>query len=146
MLSSLMGCFPLSTMALGFSPLGKGEKMWSDGRVCEWICRAPRGAILLIVRTHWEWWLVGVRYWNTKRQGFLPECEGFFIEQYLWFPNWGFSADFVPRGNCFHVFGSSKGPEFVWKQWSSNLRAGGNHHNTIMEIKILFWLPKIKHP
>jgi hypothetical protein len=27
MLSSLMGCFPLSTMALGFSPLGKGEKM-----------------------------------------------------------------------------------------------------------------------
>jgi hypothetical protein len=21
--------------------------------------------------------MVGVRYWNTKRQGFLPECEGF---------------------------------------------------------------------
>jgi hypothetical protein len=55
----------------------QGEKMWSDGRVCEWICRVPRGAILLTVRAHWEWWLVDVRYWNTKRQGFPPECEGF---------------------------------------------------------------------
>jgi hypothetical protein len=34
----------------------------------------------------------GVRYWNTKRQGFLPECEGFSlnsvygsrIEDFLW--------------------------------------------------------------
>jgi hypothetical protein len=34
----------LSTMALGFFPLEKqGEKTWSDGSVCEWICRAPRG-------------------------------------------------------------------------------------------------------
>jgi hypothetical protein len=76
-LSPLIGCFPLSAMALGFSPLSRGEKMWSDGRVYEWICRAPRWAILLTVRAHWEWWLVGVHYWNTKQQGFLPECEGF---------------------------------------------------------------------
>jgi hypothetical protein len=41
-LSSFMGCFPLSAMALGFSPLEQGEKMWRDGRVCEWICRASR--------------------------------------------------------------------------------------------------------
>jgi hypothetical protein len=39
----LMGCFSLSAMALGFSPLEQGEKMWGDGSVCEWICRAPRG-------------------------------------------------------------------------------------------------------
>jgi hypothetical protein len=76
-LSSLMGSFPLSAMALGFSPLEREEKMWSDGGVCEWICRASQRAILLTERAHWEWWLVGVRYWNTKRQGFLPECEGF---------------------------------------------------------------------
>jgi hypothetical protein len=76
-LSSLMGCFPLSAMALGFSPLEQEEKMWGDRSVCEWICRATRGAILLTVRVHWEWSPVGVRYWNTKRQGFLPECEGF---------------------------------------------------------------------
>jgi hypothetical protein len=91
-LSSLMGLFPLSAMALGFSPLEQGEKMWSDGRVCEWICKASQGAILLTEKAHREWWLVGVRYWNTKRQGFLPECEGFSlnsvygsrIEDFLW--------------------------------------------------------------
>jgi hypothetical protein len=44
-LPSLMGCFPLSAMALGFSPLEQGEKMWSDGSVCEWICRAPKGLL-----------------------------------------------------------------------------------------------------
>jgi hypothetical protein len=76
-MSSLMGCFPLSTMALGFSPLSRGKRMWSDGGVCEWICRASQRAILLTKRAHWEWWLVGIRYWNTERQGFPPECEGF---------------------------------------------------------------------
>jgi hypothetical protein len=25
-----------------------------------------------------------VRYWNTKRQGFPPECKGFSFEQCLW--------------------------------------------------------------
>jgi hypothetical protein len=75
-LSSLMGCFPLSAMALGFL-------LWSRGRRCEVMevyasgFAGYQGAILLTVRVHWEWWLVGVRYWNTKRQGFLPECEGF---------------------------------------------------------------------
>jgi hypothetical protein len=91
-LSSLMGCFPLSAMALGFPPPEQGGKMWGDGSVCEWICRAPRGAILLVVQALWEWWLVGVHYWTTKRQGFLPECEGFSlnsvygsrIEDFLW--------------------------------------------------------------
>jgi hypothetical protein len=42
-LPSLMGCFPLSAMTLRFFPLEQGEKMWGDGSVCEWICRAPRG-------------------------------------------------------------------------------------------------------
>jgi hypothetical protein len=65
---------------LGVFSSGAGEKMWSDRWVCEWICRASQRAILLTERAHWEWWLVGVRYWNTKRQGFSPECEGVFIE------------------------------------------------------------------
>jgi hypothetical protein len=42
-LPSLMGCFPLSAMALGFSLLEQREKMWSDESVCEWICRVSRG-------------------------------------------------------------------------------------------------------
>jgi hypothetical protein len=51
----------LSAMALGvFFSEKQGEKTWGDGSVCEWICRAPRGAILLAVRAHWEWWITGV--------------------------------------------------------------------------------------
>jgi hypothetical protein len=76
-LSSLMGCFPLSAMALGFSPLeqgGEDVKWWKSMRMG---LSGTQGAILLTVIAHWEWWLVGVRYWNTKRRGFLPECEGF---------------------------------------------------------------------
>jgi hypothetical protein len=84
--------FPCPPWPWGFLLWSRGEKMWSDGRVCKWICRASRGAILLTMRAHWEWWLVGVRYWNTKRQGFHPECEGFslnsvygsWIEDFLW--------------------------------------------------------------
>jgi hypothetical protein len=40
--------------------------------------QSTRGAILLAVRAHWECnWLACING-NTKRQGFLPECEGFF--------------------------------------------------------------------
>jgi hypothetical protein len=51
----------LSAMALGIFPLEKQDlRTWNDGSVCEWVCRAPRGAILLAVRAHREWWLAGV--------------------------------------------------------------------------------------
>jgi hypothetical protein len=39
--------------------------------------QSTKGAILLAEGTHWEWWLVGVHYENTKRPGFFSECEGF---------------------------------------------------------------------
>jgi hypothetical protein len=51
-LSSLMGSFPLSSITLGFSPLKQEGKMWSDGRVCEWICTASQGVIFLTERAH----------------------------------------------------------------------------------------------
>jgi hypothetical protein len=51
-----------------------------------------------------------VRYWNTKRQGFLPECEGFSFNGACGLPNRGFSAGFAPRGIYLRVFGSSKFP------------------------------------
>jgi hypothetical protein len=53
---------------------GEDVRWWKCMRVD---LQATKGAILLAVRAHWEWWLVGMRYWNTKRQGFLSECEGF---------------------------------------------------------------------
>jgi hypothetical protein len=33
--------------------------------------------------------------------GFSSRMQRVFNEQCLWFPNGGFSADFVPRGRCF---------------------------------------------
>jgi hypothetical protein len=40
-----------------------------------------------------------VRYWNTKRQGFLPECEGVFIEQCLWIPELRIFYGFCAKGH-----------------------------------------------
>jgi hypothetical protein len=104
-LLSLMGCFPLSAMTLGFfsSEAGRKDVRWWR---CMWVdLQSTKGAILLAERMYWKWWLVGVHYGNTKRQGFLSECEGFFIEQCSWFPEWGFSADSTPRDRSLCVFG-----------------------------------------
>jgi hypothetical protein len=38
--------------------------------------------------------------------GFLPECEGFSLEQCLRIADSGSSVDFAPRGICSRVFGS----------------------------------------
>jgi hypothetical protein len=90
-LSSLMGCFPLSSMALGFSPV----EQWRRCEVVEVYASGfagyPGGYFIgcesaLGVMTGWS------ALWNTKRQGFLPECEGFSlnsvygsrIEDFLW--------------------------------------------------------------
>jgi hypothetical protein len=142
----LDGMLSVVCHGLGVFSSGARRKMWGDGGVCEWICTASQGAILLTERAHWEWWLVGVRYWNTKRQGFLPECKGFSLNSVYGSRIEDFLRIFVPRGSCFRVFGSSKVPEFVWKQWNSHLQAERGHHNASTEIEILYLLPKTKHP
>jgi hypothetical protein len=60
-LLSSTGYFPLSAMALGV--FSSREAGWED--VKWWKCmqvdlQSTKGAILLAVRTHWEWWLDGV--------------------------------------------------------------------------------------
>jgi hypothetical protein len=52
-LSSLMGCFPLSAMDLGFSPLSRGGRCEVMGEYASGFVGYP-GAILLTVRAHWE--------------------------------------------------------------------------------------------
>jgi hypothetical protein len=47
-------------------------------------------------------WRVLLEYQAT---GFSSWMRRVFIEQCLWFPNWRFSADVVPRGRSFCVFG-----------------------------------------
>jgi hypothetical protein len=46
--------------------------------------------------------------WRTlleyQAAGFSSRMRRVFIEQSLWFPNWRFSVDFVPKGRSFCVF------------------------------------------
>jgi hypothetical protein len=90
--------FPCSPWLWGFLLWSRGEKMWSDGRVCEWVCRAPKGGYFidcespLGVMTGWRTLL------EYQAAGFSSRMRGVFIEQCLWFPNWRFSADFCAKG------------------------------------------------
>jgi hypothetical protein len=48
-------------------------------------------------------------YWRAlleyQAAGFSSRMRRVFIEQYLWFPNYRFFMDSVPRGRSFCVFG-----------------------------------------
>jgi hypothetical protein len=87
-----------------------------------------------------------VRYWNTKRQGFPPECEGFSLNSAYGLPNQGFSTGFAPRGICFRVFGSSKFPNAFKENKARSCKHGGIITVQAWELKVLYLLLKIKHP
>jgi hypothetical protein len=87
-----------------------------------------------------------VRYWNTKRQGFLPECEGFSLNSAYGLPNRGFSAGFTPRGIHFHVFGSSEFPNAFKENKARSYKHRGIITIQAWELKVLYLLPIIKHP
>jgi hypothetical protein len=83
---------------------------------------------------------------NTKRQGFLPQCEGFFIEQCSWFLNKDFLR--IPcQGTRVRAYSAKvKVPECVQSSESSDAQIKGNHHKTNIEDKISYLLPKFQHP
>jgi hypothetical protein len=72
---------------------------------------------------------------NTKLQGFIPGCEGFFIEQCSWFPNKDFLR--IPRqGTRVCAYSAKvKVPECVQSSESSHAQIKGNHHKTYTEDK-----------
>jgi hypothetical protein len=61
--------------------------MRSDGRVCKWSCRAPRGGYFI----DYESALGVMTGWRTlleyQAAGFSSRMRRVFIEQCLWFPN-----------------------------------------------------------
>jgi hypothetical protein len=106
--------------------------------------QSTKGAILLAERTHWEWWLVGVHYGNTKWQGFLSECEGFFIERCLWFPNEDFLW-ILRQGIRVCVYSAKiKFPSSFKNSKIRMHKSKENHRNTNAGIKIS--LRNSKHP
>jgi hypothetical protein len=88
-----------------------------------------------------------VHYWNTKRQGFLPECEGFRLNSAYGLPIQGSFVEFAPRGICSRVFGSSKFPNTFKEKQDSRMQ----HMKKIITVqaqnsKVLYLLPIFKHP
>jgi hypothetical protein len=83
-LLSLVGCFPLSAMALGFFPLGQGRRcevmeMYASGFAGHqggYFIRCKRA---LGVMTGWRALL------EYQTAGFSPRMRRVFIEQCLWF-------------------------------------------------------------
>jgi hypothetical protein len=87
-----------------------------------------------------------VRYWNTKRQCFPPECEGFSLNNAYGLPNQGFSAGFAPKGTCFLVFDSSKFPNAFKENKARSCKHGEIITVQAWELKVPYLLPIIKHP
>jgi hypothetical protein len=88
-----------------------------------------------------------VHYWNTKQQGFLPEYEGFSLEQCFGLPIQGSSMDFTPRGICSRVFGSRQSPD----TFKEKTRFTDANMKKIIAVqaqnsKVLYLLPIFKHP
>jgi hypothetical protein len=53
---------------------------------------------------------------------FFPNAKGFRLNNAYGLPIQGSSADFVPRGICFCVFGSSKFPNTFKKKQNSRMQ------------------------
>jgi hypothetical protein len=92
--------FPCLPWPRGFLLCSKGEdvRWWSSMRVD--LHGIPGGYFI-----DWESALGMMTSWRTlleyQTAGFSSRMRRVFIEQCLWFPNWGFSADFCAKGQLF---------------------------------------------
>jgi hypothetical protein len=135
-LPSLMGCFPLSAMALGFFSSGTGGKMWGDGSVCEWICRAPRGLF------YWLWerirsddWLACIIGIPNSRV-FSPNAKGFHWTVFM-VPGFRIFYGFCAKGQEFFACSAKiKFPNSFKNSKDSHPQVKGDQHNTNAGIKI----------
>jgi hypothetical protein len=77
---------------------------------------------------------------------FLPECEGFFIEQCSWFPNKDF-LQILRQGTRVCAYSARvRVTEKVQNSKGSHAQIKGNHHGTNAEDEISYLLPKFQHP
>jgi hypothetical protein len=77
---------------------------------------------------------------------FFPNAKGFRLNSAYGLPIQGSSADFAPRGICFHVFGSSEFPNTFKKKQGSRMQTQKNHRSASTEIKSSLFIADIKHP
>jgi hypothetical protein len=146
-LFSSIGFFPLSAMALGGGFLWRrgtrGHKMMevyaSGFAECQggyFVTREDASGVMTGWRALMEY----------QTAGFLPECEGFFIEQCSWFLN----ADFLRilrQGTRVCAYSAGvKVPECIQNSEGLHAQIKGNHHETNAKDKISYLLPKFQHP
>jgi hypothetical protein len=88
-----------------------------------------------------------VHYWNTKQQGFLPECEGFSLEQCLRIADLGIFCGVCAKGHPFSRVRLKLVPEYVY----GKTRFTDANMKKIIAVeaqnsKVLYLLPIFKHP
>jgi hypothetical protein len=83
---------------------------------------------------------------NTKRQGFLPECEGFFIEQCSWLPNEDFLR-ILHQGTRVCAYSARiKVPKCVQNSKVRMHKSKEIIATQMQEINFHYLLPKFQHP
>jgi hypothetical protein len=146
LLPSLMACFLLSAMALGFSSSGRGTGCEVIEEYTSGFAEHLSGLFYWLRGVHWEWWLVGVRWWNTKRQDLLSKREGFSQNSVL-IPKLKIFCGFLRQGA--RVFACSAKIEFP-NAFKTIKFTFANKEGIITtqtrRLKFHCLLPKSKHP
>jgi hypothetical protein len=87
-----------------------------------------------------------VHYWNTKRHGFLPGCEGFLFEQCLRIAESRIFCGFCTKKHLFSLVRLKRVPEYIQEEQDSQMQTQENHRSTSTEIKSSLFIADIKHP
>jgi hypothetical protein len=87
--------------------------------------------------------LVGVHYWNTKRQGFLSECEGFSLNSVYGSRIEDFLRVLCQGARLFACSAKIKFPNSFKNSKDSHSQAKGDHHNTNTGVKISLFIAEI---
>jgi hypothetical protein len=87
-----------------------------------------------------------VHYWNTKRQGFLPECEEFSFEQCLRIVDSGIFCGFCAKGHLFSRVRLNRVPEYVLEKQDSRMQTWKNRRSASTEFESSLFIADVKHP
>jgi hypothetical protein len=87
-----------------------------------------------------------VHYWNTKRQGFLPECEGLSFEQCLRIADSGIFCEFCAKGHLFLCVRLNRVPECVLEKQDTRMQTWKNRRSASTEFESSLFIADVKHP
>jgi hypothetical protein len=86
-----------------------------------------------------------VHYWNTKRQGFLSECEGFSLNSVYGFRIEDFLRILCQGAGVFACSAKIKFLNSLKNSKDSHSQAKGDRHNTNTEVEISLFIAKLSN-